>query len=110
MLRFLIGGDGNLYEGRGWGRQVQGTQPPEWNYLGYTFCLIGTFEDELPTAEQLERLNNLINCAWGDGHVPENYTLRGHRDVYAGTACPGQAFYDQIQTWPHYNASLATSN
>ncbi len=37
--RFLIGGDGNLYEGRGWRRQVQGTQPPQWNYLGYTFFL-----------------------------------------------------------------------
>ncbi len=43
---FLIGGDGQVYEGRGW--NVQGAHTQNWNDIGYGIDFMGLFTDELP--------------------------------------------------------------
>ena len=43
---FLIGGDGQVYEGRGW--NVQGRHTLNWNDLGYGIDFMGLFTDVLP--------------------------------------------------------------
>lgn len=43
---FLIGGDGNIYEGRGW--NVLGAHTQGYNSVGYGVCFIGSFTDVLP--------------------------------------------------------------
>ncbi len=60
------------------------------------------FLDELPTEKQLEVVQKLIDCAVDGGYVAGNYSLRGHRDVYSDTTCPGDALYNEIQSWPQY--------
>ena len=43
---FLIGGDGNVYEGRGW--NVEGAHTYNFNDVGYGICFIGDFMEVLP--------------------------------------------------------------
>jgi peptidoglycan recognition protein len=42
---FLVGGDGNIYEGRGWIRV--GAHTPGYNINSMGICLIGNFTCEL---------------------------------------------------------------
>lgn len=39
------------------------------------------------------------------GHVAEGYRLVGHRQVREGTDCPGNALYEEIKKWPHYDSA-----
>jgi hypothetical protein len=44
---FLIGGDGNVYEGRGWG--IWGAHVPRYNSKSIGICVIGDFQSEFLT-------------------------------------------------------------
>ena len=46
LLSFLVGGDGNLYEGRG--LNVQGAHTSGYNTVGYGTCFIGNFMEVYP--------------------------------------------------------------
>ncbi|XP_052217514.1 peptidoglycan-recognition protein SC2-like [Dreissena polymorpha] len=73
---FLVGEDGNVYEGRG------------WKYIGASEHSTGT-------------LKNLVKCGVQQGNIAESYRLYGHRNE-TNTSCPGTALYDYIQTLqPH---------
>ncbi|KAK6185137.1 hypothetical protein SNE40_007433 [Patella caerulea] len=96
---FLVGEDGNAYEGRGWDRV--GAHTLGYNTVGLGFCMIGNFMQRLPNKAALNTLKQLIACGVQNGKIQSNYTLRGHRDM-GSTSCPGTTFYNLIQTWPHY--------
>ncbi|XP_067670976.1 peptidoglycan-recognition protein SC2-like [Haliotis asinina] len=96
---FIVGEDGNAYEGRGWDKIGAHTQG--YNSVGLGFCVIGTYDDHVPNAAALNTLKNLIACGVGKGKIKSTYTLRGHRDMN-DTTCPGTALYNLIKTWPHY--------
>ncbi|KAH9518928.1 Peptidoglycan-recognition protein SC2 [Bulinus truncatus] len=96
---FIIGGDGSVFEGRGW--NVVGAHTQGYNSVGYGFCFIGTFTSHVPTAAAQQAVKDLIACGVSEGKIQSNYVLRGHRDM-GSTECPGTAFYNLIKTWPHY--------
>lgn len=50
----------------------------------------------------MDTVKNLIEYGIQEGKIIQNYTLIGHRQVRK-TACPGDKFYDEITTWPHYS-------
>jgi N-acetylmuramoyl-L-alanine amidase len=95
---FLIGGDGNAYQGRSWNRV--GAHAPNFNDKSIGICLMGDFTVSLPPPIQLEVAKSLIECGLEFNHIDPNYTLLGHRDVRA-TECPGESLYQEILTWPH---------
>ena len=43
----------------------------------------------------------LIANAIDSGYLSPDYTLHGHRQV-RDTACPGDALFNEIKTWPHF--------
>ncbi|XP_064611539.1 peptidoglycan-recognition protein SD-like isoform X2 [Liolophura sinensis] len=96
---FIVGEDGDVYEGRGWNQIGAHTYGHNHDALG--FCVIGTFTGHLPNDAALSAVRRLIDCAVQNGKVIKNYSLKGHRDV-SSTECPGQKLYDLIRTWPHY--------
>ncbi|XP_013062465.2 peptidoglycan-recognition protein SC2-like [Biomphalaria glabrata] len=96
---FVIGGDGSIFEARGW--NVVGAHTLNYNSVGNGFCFIGTFTNHLPTAAAQQAVKDLIACGVAEGHIEHNYVLRGHRDM-GSTECPGTAFWHHIKTWPHY--------
>ncbi|XP_055905690.1 peptidoglycan-recognition protein SB1-like [Eupeodes corollae] len=107
---FLIGadddGDGEIYEGRGFG--VKGAHAPGYNYRSIGICLIGNWSESVPPQGMLDKMKQLINYGVEKGHIQRNYRLHGHRQVKA-TECPGKALQAEIEKWEHFRrASRAT--
>ncbi|XP_045194511.2 peptidoglycan-recognition protein SC2-like isoform X1 [Mercenaria mercenaria] len=97
---FVVGEDGNVYEGRGW--DTIGAHTKHYNTVGLAICVIGDFSDHVPNQAALDAVQKMIACGVANNKLVSNYTMLGHRDV-GSTACPGTAYYNLIQTWPHYN-------
>ncbi|XP_066996185.2 peptidoglycan recognition protein [Anabrus simplex] len=100
---FVVGGDGNVYEGRGWHKV--GAHTKGFNKKGLGIALIGEFSDEIPSRIQLDALKNLLKCGVELGELSEDFKLLGHRQLIA-TKSPGLALYQEIQTWPEWVEEL----
>ena len=99
---FLIDWKGNIYEGRSGGPNVVGGHAYQYNYGSIGVCLLGNFQAEDPTAEQVNALVKLL--AWHAATQDINpfgeiffidrkvKSICGHRDVI-NTECPGDHGY-----------------
>lgn len=96
---FLVGGDGVVYEGRGWGRQ--GAHAPGYNNQSVGIAFIGTFSNGLPTLAARNAAQQLISCGVPLGHIRQLHNVIGHRQAVA-TLCPGNALFTNIQGWPRF--------
>ncbi|KAL4236846.1 hypothetical protein ACF0H5_005232 [Mactra antiquata] len=97
---FLVGEDGNVYEGRGWSHV--GAHTAGYNSRSFAASMIGSYMNHLPNSKALTAVKNLIACGVQLGKITSSYRLFGHRDA-GQTNCPGDALYAEIQTWPHYS-------
>uniref|UniRef100_T1DN61 Putative animal peptidoglycan recognition protein similar to bacteriophage t3 lysozyme n=1 Tax=Anopheles aquasalis TaxID=42839 RepID=T1DN61_ANOAQ len=100
---FLVGENGAAYEGRGWGRQ--GAHAPGYNDRSVGMGVMGTFTNGIPNAAARNAAQQLISCGVSLGHIASNYWLIGHRQAVA-TACPGNAFFNEIRNWPRFNPNF----
>ena len=50
----------------------------------------------------MEAAKSLIQCGVDQGSIAADYKLLGHRQV-RNTLCPGDTFYNNITTWPHWD-------
>ncbi|KAG8448443.1 hypothetical protein GDO86_015511 [Hymenochirus boettgeri] len=98
---FLVGEDGNIYEGRGWA--TVGAHAPNYNSNSIGINVIGTFTSRNPNTAAQNAVKNLIKCGVSKGYIKANYILKGHRNV-TPTECPGNTFYNTIKTWPKFKA------
>ncbi|XP_043659276.1 peptidoglycan-recognition protein LE [Drosophila teissieri] len=96
---FLIGCDGNIYEGRGW--QSVGAHTLGYNKISLGISFIGCFMKELPTTDALNMCRNLLARGVEDGHISTDYRLICHCQCNS-TESPGRRLYEEIQTWPHF--------
>ncbi|XP_064642227.1 peptidoglycan recognition protein-like [Lineus longissimus] len=96
---FLVGGDGTIYEGRGW--QRIGAHARGYNSRSIGIAFIGTFSGSSPTVSAQNAAKALISCGVSGGYVSSRYTLRGHKDV-GSTQCPGSRLYNIIRRWDRY--------
>lgn len=99
---FLIGGDGNVYEGSGWNRE--GAHTYGWNKKSVGIAFIGNFQDKTASSKMLNAAHKLILCGKSQGMLRENVRVIGAKQVVA-IASPGLELYGQIQDWPEW-ASL----
>jgi N-acetylmuramoyl-L-alanine amidase len=103
---FLLGGDGRIYEGRGWSEV--GAHTRGMNDKAVALSLIGNFEKvDLPKL-MLDLAQKWIECGIEKGIIANDYQLHGHRDQNC-TSCPGQHLCDIIKHWKNFKAEkLAT--
>ncbi|KAB0797681.1 hypothetical protein PPYR_08674 [Photinus pyralis] len=97
---FLIGGDGSVYEGRGWGKS--GAHTRNYNNKSIGICVIGNYQSTSPNDSALAALKTLIQEGVAKGHIKRDYKLLGHGQVGA-TECPGGALYNEIKTWKQWS-------
>ncbi|XP_040298138.1 peptidoglycan-recognition protein SC2-like [Bufo bufo] len=98
---FLIGNDGNIYEGRGWSKV--GAHAKGSNSISIGIAFIGDFQKGLPSQAAINAAKLLIQCGVSLKMIENKYTLKGHLDVFS-TACPGNELYNNIKTWPRFKA------
>ncbi|XP_076240324.1 peptidoglycan-recognition protein SC2 [Calliopsis andreniformis] len=99
---FVIGEDGNVYEGRGW--DYVGAHAPGYNSQSIGICVIGDFSDFLPNKAALKALNALIDYGVSLGKISESYHVLGHRQA-KNTLCPGDEFYKYVVTHPRWTSN-----
>ncbi|XP_075154921.1 peptidoglycan recognition protein-like [Haematobia irritans] len=100
---FLIGCDGNIYEGRGWG--VVGAHTYGYNKISIGIAFIGCFVSKLPTLTALEACKKLLQIGKEEGRLPSNFKLMGHLQCIS-TQSPGKRLYKEIQTWEHFYENI----
>uniref|UniRef100_A0A182QID0 Peptidoglycan recognition protein long class n=1 Tax=Anopheles farauti TaxID=69004 RepID=A0A182QID0_9DIPT len=105
--QFLVGGDGNAYEGRGWTKQ--GAHTKGFNVDSICIAFIGTFIDNAPPISQLSAAKQLIQLGLNGNYLAANYNLYGHRQL-APFESPGKALFDIIKTWPHWTNKLGDNH
>jgi N-acetylmuramoyl-L-alanine amidase len=96
---FLVGGDGNVYEGRGWDKV--GAHTRGMNDKSIAISLIGDYTNISPSDQMLEVTQKLIACGKEKGFVSEEAKIHGHRDQNC-TACPGNKLYEIIKSWKNF--------
>ncbi|XP_055915429.1 peptidoglycan-recognition protein LE [Eupeodes corollae] len=97
---FLIGNDGNIYEGRGWG--VVGAHAKGYNNISVGISFVGCFMRELPSATSLAACKKIIQKGVESGYIAPDYQLIGHCQC-SPTESPGRKLFEEIQTWDHFN-------
>lgn len=97
---FMIGCDGNVYEGRGWA--VVGAHTLGWNKCAIGISFVGCFMKELPSKAALNACKLLLKKGVDEGHLHENYKLYGHCQC-TSTESPGKTLYEEIQTWDKWH-------
>ncbi|CAN7937004.1 unnamed protein product, partial [Ixodes hexagonus] len=100
---FLVGGDGRIYEGRGWG--WEGAHTRGYNHNGIAISFIGDFSHKSPNQKMLDAAKKLIVCGVKNGHISKHYSLHGHRNANC-TSCPGNALYKLIVKWARFGGNL----
>jgi N-acetyl-anhydromuramyl-L-alanine amidase AmpD len=90
--------DGLIEVGSRWGKQKHGahtggTRENEYNELGIGICLVGNFDQELPSDKQLESLHRLVTYLRWQYEIPAGRVM-GHCDAPdQATKCPGGLFH-----------------
>ncbi|XP_054287473.1 peptidoglycan recognition protein 1-like [Macrosteles quadrilineatus] len=98
---FLVSGGGEVSDGRGWG--VTGST----NNNSVDIYLIGDYQDESPSDNQVSAVSELITSGVSEGFISADYKLVGHRQVQsAPTTCPDTRLYSMLQKWPRYAAHV----
>jgi peptidoglycan recognition protein LC len=96
---FLVGGDGDVYEGRGWDKQGAHTKGYNSGSIGIAY--IGTFNKKLPSERQLGAGFLIMKEGVNLGKLTSDYKMYAHRQLIASES-PGAAFYEIIKTWNHW--------
>jgi len=68
---FLIGEDGNIYEGRGF--DGQGAHCTGWNTISYGFSMLGDFVEIIPNSNALDAAKQLIEHMKTNGYFNDCY-------------------------------------
>ncbi|PSN48378.1 hypothetical protein C0J52_21011 [Blattella germanica] len=105
-FNFLIGGDGNVYEGRGW--DVVGSYAGEkYNKVSIGIAVIGNFMDVLPSKRQLRAIEVCIEEGVKLGKLSEDYKVLMHCQL-RDSESPGTKFIELIKTWPRWSKTPCT--
>ncbi|XP_026168146.1 peptidoglycan recognition protein 5 [Mastacembelus armatus] len=87
---FLVGGDGTLFEGRGWG--VVGAHTKGHNHDSLGIAFMGNFNNDTPSKEAISSVKKLLQSGVSQGFLRQDFVLLGHRDL-GSTECPGEKLY-----------------
>ncbi|GJQ84801.1 PGRPS1 [Trypoxylus dichotomus] len=99
---FIIGGDGQIYEGAGWHKV--GAHARGWNKKSVGIAFMGDFQTTTPSAKQLQAGKDLIQCGVELGEIDIRYKLVGARTVRP-TDSPGTMLFREIQKWRGFTSS-----
>ncbi|KAH8354880.1 hypothetical protein KR093_000332, partial [Drosophila rubida] len=98
---FLIGGDGAVYEGRGW--NVMGAHATNWNSKSIGISFLGNYNSNTATSAMVSAAKGILADAVSRGQIVSGYILYGHRQVSA-TECPGTNLWNEIRNWSNWRA------
>lgn len=96
---FLVGGDGNIYVGRGW--DFAGDHTYRYNKISIGIALLGNYFEENVSKKQIKALKNLIDHSYVNNKVTVDYKFTARGRIY-GTEDPGYNVTKITKNWPHW--------
>lgn len=96
---FLIGGDGNIYVGRGW--DVQNEQRDRT----IDIVFMGSFDSDVFTDTMAEAALLLIDYGVNTGKLVQDYIIVNHNQT-TNKRSPGRNVFEKVVKWPHYDNGL----
>lgn len=96
---FLLGGDGLVYEGRGWDHA--GNHTSKYDNISIGIGFMGNYDKKMPTPAQLRAGQLLLAQGVRLKKLSPKYQLFGQRQLIV-TNSPGENLYNIIKTWPHF--------
>lgn len=102
---FLIGGDGQVYVGRGW--QVQGQHVKGYGAVTISIAFIGTFISVAPKKKQLWAARRLMEEGVRLHKLDADYHIYAHRQLSA-TESPGEKLFGLMKLWPRWTEDVIT--
>lgn len=96
---FMVGGDGAVYEGRGWDKQ--GAHTKGYNKGSICVAFVGTFTKYAPPQRQLNVAKLLLEDGLRQGKLHKDYKVYGHRQFFA-TESPGEVLFNIINKWDRW--------
>lgn len=107
-FNFLIGGDGSVYEGRGFfnqGEMVRSDNINSFDASGLIFAFIGNFSDVRPDELQMNTFERFLIQSKGRDLISENFILLSQEQITSAHASDG--LKDAIRELPgFYNRKL----
>ncbi|KAF7268581.1 hypothetical protein GWI33_018330 [Rhynchophorus ferrugineus] len=94
---FLVGGDGAIYEGRGW--TTEGGYVDEYDRPSISIAFIGTFTHAKPPELQVLICQRLIELGLKLGYINKDYKLIVSKRL---TENSRTALVEEVKTWPHW--------
>ena len=76
---WLVGGDGLVYEGRGW--FIEGSHTINYNQRSIGIAFIGNYDRYQPKQSMVEALDDFIACSIKRGILSPNVQIHAHRDA-----------------------------
>lgn len=101
---FLIGGNGLIYNGRGWNAEGRHTKGFDANSI--CIAVVGTFDYVTPPQVQLDATQKLITEGVKLKKIHSKYRLYGQRQLMHSTSSPGRKLYEIIKTWSQWTADI----
>jgi len=96
---FLVGGDGQVYVGRGW--HIQGQHVSGYGAISVSIAFIGTFVNVEPSTRQIEAAKRLMDEGVRLHRLHPDYHIYAHRQV-SPTESPGQKLFELMKKWPRF--------
>ncbi|XP_002069134.2 uncharacterized protein LOC6646515 [Drosophila willistoni] len=100
---FLVGGDGQVYVGRGW--HVQGQHVKGYGPVSISIAFIGTFVNVEPPARQIEAAKRLMEEGVRLHKLHPDYHIYAHRQL-SPTESPGEKLYNLMKHWPRWTQEV----
>ncbi|XP_073840289.1 peptidoglycan-recognition protein LC-like isoform X3 [Musca autumnalis] len=102
IYNFLIGGDGNVYEGRGWDNR--GSVIKGYNDDSISLAYIGSFKKQKPSGKQLNVTRLLLKEGVRLEKLSEDYRIVAANKLDpTSTATSADALYESFKDWPHWS-------
>ncbi|XP_050337205.1 peptidoglycan-recognition protein LC-like isoform X6 [Bactrocera neohumeralis] len=106
IYNFLIGGDGNVYEGRGW--DAIGAHLRGFNSDSISFAYIGTFKKQKPSEKQMDVTKLLLDEGVRLGKLSQDYKIYGAYMLDpTSTDVQSDELYNSFKGWPHWSEYIA---
>ncbi|XP_016934411.3 peptidoglycan-recognition protein LF [Drosophila suzukii] len=96
---FLVGGDGQVYVGRGW--HIQGQHVSGYGAISVSIAFIGTFVNVEPSTRQMEAAKRLMDEGVRLHRLHPDYHIYAHRQI-SPTESPGQKLFELMKKWPRF--------
>uniref|UniRef100_A0A224XK74 Putative peptidoglycan recognition protein n=1 Tax=Panstrongylus lignarius TaxID=156445 RepID=A0A224XK74_9HEMI len=97
---YLVGGNGRIYEGRGWNESSAGVKHMGCSALFIGF--IGNFVVDKPPIRQINAFKLILDEGVQSGKLDEHFKMFMQKQITI-TESPGEALIDILIKWPHWS-------